>query len=78
MRYRPAYYNPSLLPLPMAEAARRLDGRVYAFPSNIGGVMPMILQSVHNNFTKGLTRAAFDLLDDGGLLVELAEKRWRW
>lgn len=71
--YRPAYYNPSLSPLPMAEAARRLDGRVYAFPSNIGGVMPMILQSVHNNFTKGLTRAAFDLLDDGGLLVELAE-----
>ena len=57
----------------MTEAARRLDGRVYTFPSNIGGVMPMILQSVHNNFSTGLTRAAFDLLEDGALLVELAE-----
>ena len=33
----------------------------------------MILQSVHNNFSAGLTRAAFDQLEDGGLLVELAE-----
>lgn len=73
VRYREPYFDPNLRIVPLEEIARRLDGRVYTFPTNIGGIMPMILQSVHNNFSTGLTRAAFDYLEDGSLLVELAE-----
>lgn len=73
VRHRSPYYDPRRQAVPLGELAGRLDGRVYNFPKNIGGLFPMILQSVHNNFTTGLTQAAFRKTADGGLLIELVE-----
>lgn len=73
VRYREPYFRAVEQPLSLAEFAGRLNGRVYSFAPNIGGLFPVILQSVHNNFTSGLEQAVFSLGADGGLAVELVE-----
>ncbi|HRX57956.1 MAG TPA: serine hydrolase [Eubacteriales bacterium] len=73
VRFRTPYFDPQRQRIPLGELIARLDGRVYNFPKNIGGLFPMILQSVHNNFTTGLTQAAFRGDGEGGLLIELVE-----
>ena len=73
VRYRESYFNASAKRLPLEEFAQKLNGRVYSFSPNIGGIFPMILQAVHNNFTTGLTQAVFSAGEDGALLVELVE-----
>ncbi len=72
VRYREPYFDAAGTRLLMDDFARRLDGRVYSFSPNIAGLFPMILQSVHNNFTTGLSQAVFSV-DDGALCVELVE-----
>ncbi len=72
-RYRAPLYDPARTAVLLSEIAGRLDGRVYNFPGNIGGLFPMILQSVHNNFTTGVTQIAFSKADEGGLRVEMVE-----
>lgn len=71
-RYRRPMYDPLRAPVPFDEIAAKLDGRVYTFPRNIGGLFPMILQSVHNNFTAGVSQIAFTRAEDG-LRVEMVE-----
>jgi len=73
VRYKRQYYKPVLRQIPIAALARRLDGRVYSFPKNIGGLFPMILQSVHNNFTTGVDQIVFMEAEDGKLRVEFVE-----
>ena len=72
-RYREPYFNAAANRAPLSELASLLDGRVYSFPPNIGGLFPMILQAVHNNFTTGLTQAVFSAGEDGALHLELVE-----
>ena len=72
-RYREPYFNAAINRMPLSELTQRLDGRVYSFAPNIGGLFPMILQAVHNNFTTGLTQAVFSAGEDGGLNLELVE-----
>jgi len=72
-RYREPYFNAAVNRMPLFELAQRLDGRVYTFAPNIGGLFPMILQAVHNNFTTGLTQAVFSAGEDGALHLELVE-----
>ncbi|MCE5187755.1 MAG: serine hydrolase [Eubacteriales bacterium] len=73
VRYHEPYSHASAKHLPLAEFAQKLDGRVYTFSPNIGGIFPMILQAVHNNFTSGLTQAVFSAGGDGALHLELVE-----
>ncbi|MEA5047541.1 MAG: serine hydrolase [Eubacteriales bacterium] len=73
VRYREPYFHVPEEALPLAEFAKRIQGRVYSFASNIGGLFPVILQSVHNNFTAGLEQAVFSLGDGGELLLEFIE-----
>ena len=72
-RYREPYFNAAVNRMPLFELAQRLDGRVYSFAPNIGGLFPMILQAVHNNFSAGLSQAVFSAGEDGGLHLELVE-----
>lgn len=72
-RYRPPFYNSERKSVPLSEAAAKLHGRVYSFDKNIGGLFPFILQSVHNNFTTGLTQMAFSHTGDGALAIEMVE-----
>ncbi len=73
VRLRAPGYDPQRRSVPLRELAGALDGRVYNFPKNAGGVFPMILQSVHNNFTTGLTQTVFRRTEDDGVLIELVE-----
>ena len=73
MRYKPQYYKSVLRQLPIKTLASRLNGRVYNFPKNIGGVFPMILQSVHNNFTTGVNQLVFMETERGKLRIEFVE-----
>ncbi len=73
VRYKRRYYSPVLRQIPIKALAQRLNGRVYGFPKNIGGVFPMILQSVHNNFTTGVDQIAFMETESGGLRIEFVE-----
>ena len=73
VRYRPQYFRPSPRRISLAALAETLNGRVYGFPANIGGVVPMILQSVHNNYSTGLRQAAFGRDETGALTLELVE-----
>jgi CubicO group peptidase (beta-lactamase class C family)/glycosyltransferase involved in cell wall biosynthesis len=73
VRKKQQYYTPVLRRIPIKTLADRLNGRVYSFPKNIGGVLPMILQSVHNNFTAGVSQVAFMNGDDGKLRLEFVE-----
>ena len=71
-RYRKPFYDPARVPAPFEEIASLLGGRVYNFPQNIGGLFPMILQSVHNNYTAGVSQIAFTRAENG-LRMELVE-----
>lgn len=73
VRYRETYFNASANRLSLEEFAQKLNGRVYSFSPNIGGLFPMILQAVHNNFTPGLSQAVFSAGENGALRVELVE-----
>ena len=77
VRYRPQYFHPSPRRIPLSDLAEKLNGRVYGFPANIGGIVPMILQSVHNNFSTGLKQAVFGRGSDGALTLELVEGEGR-
>ena len=59
--------------VPLEELTARLTGRVYSFDANIGGLMPFILQSVHNNFTTGLRQIVFYRAEGGDLALEMVE-----
>ncbi len=76
-RYRAPFFDPAKTRVPLEELTARLEGRVYSFSQNIGGLMPFILQSVHNNFTTGLNQLAFSRGEDGALTVEMDEGHYR-
>lgn len=72
-RYRAPFFSAERGSVPLGELTARLEGRVYSFGANIGGLMPFILQSVHNNFTTGLRQIVFSRAEDGALAVEMDE-----
>ena len=72
-RFRAPLYNLERRSVPLEELAARLIGRVYSFETNIGGFMPFILQSVHNNFTTGLQQLVFSRAESGALAIEMVE-----
>lgn len=72
-RYRAPFYSGERVSVPLEEMAETLNGRVYSFDANIGGLMPFILQSVHNNFTTGLSQIVFSRAEKGGLAIEMVE-----
>ena len=76
-RSRAPYYAAERTRVPLEEFTARLEGRVYSFDGNIGGLLPFILQSVHNNFTKGLRQLVFSRAEDGALAVEMVEGEYK-
>ncbi len=72
-RSRAPFYLAERKSVPLEELTVRLSGRVYSFETNIGGLMPFILQSVHNNFTTGLGQLVFSRAEGGALAVEMVE-----
>lgn len=46
-------------PISLQEAAIHLKGRVYTMKENVGGLFPVPLQCVHNNFSLGLSQVVF-------------------
>ena len=76
-RSRAPFYSAERKSVPLKELIARLDGRVYSFPANIGGLFPFILQSVHNNFTTGLQQIAFSREAGGALALELVEGEYK-
>ncbi|NLI53714.1 MAG: serine hydrolase [Clostridiales bacterium] len=72
-RFRAPFFNPERKSVPLEELTARLEGRVYTFDHNIGGLMPFILQSVHNNFTTGLNQIVFSRGESGALTIEMDE-----
>ncbi len=77
VRYRAPFFDPAKRRVPLEEFTSRLEGRVYTFERNIGGLFPFILQSVHNNFTAGLNKLAFSRGEDGALALEMEEGAYR-
>jgi len=73
LRHSAPYYKAERRSVPLEEIAARLAGRVYTFDGNIGGLMPFILQSVHNNFTTGLKQIVFSRAEDGAFAIEMVE-----
>lgn len=76
-RYRAPFFDSAKKSVPLEEFTARLEGRVYAFEHNIGGLIPFILQSVHNNFTTGLGKLAFSRGEGGTLALEMEEGAYR-
>jgi hypothetical protein len=72
-RSRAPFYLAERRSVPLEEITALLADRVYSFDGNIGGLMPFILQSVHNNFTTGLKQIVFSRAEGGALAVEMVE-----
>ncbi len=76
-RSRPPFYQAARKSVPLEEITARLADRVYSFDTNIGGLMPFILQSVHNNFTTGIKQIVFSRAGKGRLAVEMVEGEYK-
>ena len=76
-RSRAPFYVAERKSVPLEEITARLADRVYTFDGNIGGLMPFILQSVHNNFTTGLNQMVFARAEGGGLAIEMVEGEYK-
>ncbi len=61
------------LTMPFHWMRSQLDGSSYKMDRNIGGVFPVVIQSVHNNFTTGLSQVEFAAQEDGSLAVTFSE-----
>lgn len=72
VRYRGAFYRPDWSGPAFGEIVQRLNGLVYRFDENVSGLFPLILMSVHNNFSAGIERIAFRAEEDG-LIIEFVE-----
>jgi CubicO group peptidase (beta-lactamase class C family) len=72
-RSRAPFYRAERKSVPPEKIIARLANRVYSFDANIGGLIPFILQSVHNNFTTGLKQIVFSRANAGELAVEMVE-----
>ncbi|MEL7603817.1 MAG: hypothetical protein AAGU77_11750, partial [Bacillota bacterium] len=61
------------LSMPFHWIRSQLGGETYMLERNIGGLFPVVIQSVHNNYTTGLTQIDFAALDDGSLSITFIE-----
>ena len=61
--------NESDRPAAFEAFAAAVDGRVYTFEKNIGGLFPVILQSVHNRYALGLEHLTFGRREDKLLIL---------
>jgi|GEM_PF-40297 len=61
------------LPMPFRWIREQLCGHAYLFPPSTAGLSPVALQSVHNNFSSGITRVAFSSDESGGFCVMFTE-----
>ena len=50
-----------------------LDGRNYLLQTGGVGLLPLIAQVVHNNYTRGITAVRLCASDEGGLVLQLTE-----
>ncbi|MDO4573448.1 MAG: hypothetical protein Q4C13_08765, partial [Clostridia bacterium] len=72
VRYRGAFYHPDWSGPSFSELQSRLDGLVYRFDANVTSLFPVILMSVHNNYSTGVERIAFRAEPDA-LIAEFVE-----
>ena len=73
VRYRPAYYDPARVQMPLEELGTMLDGRIYTFEKNAAALLPSVLMNVENNYSPGLKRVAFRKGPEGVLGLEMDE-----
>ncbi len=74
---RVPFYEAGVVSAPFSALVELIDGRVYTFERNIGGLFPANLQTICNNFTEGLEHIVFRKTEDGALSVTFDEKRNR-
>lgn len=68
-----AAYRPVGEPMEAREAVERLDGLVFSFDANTGGLYPSILCNVMNNFPRGIRAIAFRREGEDALRMEVSE-----
>ncbi|WP_029232235.1 serine hydrolase domain-containing protein [Butyrivibrio sp. VCB2006] len=51
----------------------KLDGKVYDIEQKGVGLMPIMMQVVHNNFTDGINKIGFRLCDDNSFYIDIYE-----
>ena len=61
------------LSMPFHWLRSQLDGASFTMEHNVTGLFPIVLQSVHNNYTTGLTHISFTAEEDGSLAVSFSE-----
>lgn len=60
-------------PLSVARFAAQQNGKAYALGENTASVLPLILQSVHNNYSSGIDRIALRAAENGMLEITFHE-----
>ena len=51
----------------------KLDGQIYELDSKSVGLFPIMMQVIHNNFTDGISKIGFRLLDDRSFYIDIYE-----
>ncbi len=62
-----------MLPMPFKWLCERLNNASFRFPKNGPGLFPMILQTVHNNYSEGIVRLSFSQKSEGSLELTVKE-----
>lgn len=70
---RAPFFTGEQAPSAFSDFANLVGGRVYSFEKNIGGVLPVNLQSVHNCFALGIDHLIFSKKHDGRLAILIEE-----
>jgi CubicO group peptidase (beta-lactamase class C family) len=52
---------------------RKLNGNVYELEKGGVGIFPLMMQLVHNNFTDGMKKVGFRLLEDNSFYIDIYE-----
>ena len=72
VRYRRSFYEPDWIGASFPRLVEHLDGLVYHFDENRASLFPVLLMSVHNNYSTGVERIAFRAEGDA-LIVSFVE-----
>lgn len=64
---------PSMLPMPFKWLCERLNSATFSFSQNSLGLFPMVLQTVHNNYSEGVSSVSFSQKSEDCLELSIKE-----
>ena len=64
---------PSMLPMPFKWLCERLNRATFSFSQNSLGLFPMVLQTVHNNYSEGVSSVSFSQKSEDCLELSIKE-----